>query len=91
MITGPYSPPMVTVFVAEHTLVALLVFKSGVRSLLAFMSFDVASMWAGVVPQHPPKMAAPDCQFFNCAFAKSSGLTLKTVFPFSKTGKPAFG
>ena len=46
---------------------------------------------SGVVPQHPPMMAAPSSTSFFPTSANSSGSTLKTVWPSISSGIPAFG
>ena len=50
-----------------------------------------AAMWAGVVPQHPPTIVAPASASFTTVAANSPGPTVKTVFPSTSFGIPAFG
>ena len=50
-----------------------------------------ARMWPGVVPQQPPRMAAPMSRNVLPHRANSSGPTSKTVSPPSRRGRPALG
>ena len=50
-----------------------------------------ARMWSGVVPQQPPRMAAPMSRNVLPHRANSSGPTSKTVSPPSRRGRPALG
>lgn len=51
----------------------------------------MAARWAGVVPQQPPSSQAPPAAIASMSAAKASGLTSKTVRPFSLRGSPALG
>ena len=87
--TGTFSPPICTVCVYDEMTV-----RSLGRTAAGFVFFRISVsdfMYSGVVPQHPPRITAPDSAISCIESAKSCGFTSKTVEPFSSCGRPAFG